>query len=242
MFEIGTSLRQARQHRGLELADVERETRIRAKYLGALEDDRFDVLPGTAYVRGFLRTYAEYLGLDGGIYVDEYNEQHVPAEDELPAIQHEPIGGGSRLRVARPLVGVALAAAAGVVVVWQLGFTTNKAVPQELTTTQVTIQPTATKKPAKSRVAGVTTTARAAGPATLVIRAARGDCWVIVRFGSSAGKVVYERTLAAGGTVRFGLGKPLWVRLGAPSHVGVTVRGEHVATPATGSPQNLTAA
>ena len=51
MFEIGSSLRQARQHRGLELADAERDTRIRAKYLGALEEERFDVLPDFAAER-----------------------------------------------------------------------------------------------------------------------------------------------------------------------------------------------
>ena len=64
MFEIGSSLREARMRRQLELSQIERDTRIRAKYLLALEDDRFEVLPGLAYAKGFLRTYADYLGLD----------------------------------------------------------------------------------------------------------------------------------------------------------------------------------
>jgi cytoskeleton protein RodZ len=50
--------------RGLELTQIEADTCIRARYLRALEDERFELLPGTAYVRGFLRTYARYLGLD----------------------------------------------------------------------------------------------------------------------------------------------------------------------------------
>jgi cytoskeleton protein RodZ len=70
MFEIGSSLRAARMRQGLELSEVERDTRIRAKYLGALEDDRFDVLPGPAYVKWFLRSYADYIGLDGQRLVD----------------------------------------------------------------------------------------------------------------------------------------------------------------------------
>ena len=49
MFEIGSSLRAARKRQELELSQAERDTRIRAKYLGALEDERFDVLPGPAY-------------------------------------------------------------------------------------------------------------------------------------------------------------------------------------------------
>ena len=237
MFEIGSSLRQARQHRGLALADVERKTRVRAKYLGALEDERFDVLPGQAYVRGFLRSYAEFLGLDGNLYVAEYNEKHAEPEDDLPPIAHEPLGHGRRLRVARPLAGALVAAVATVVVVWQLGFTTPEARP--LTTTQVTIQPAATSKPAakpKPKQA-----AAPAKPGVLVVHAARGDCWVAVRFGSATGKKVVVRTLARGGTLRFGLDRKLWVRLGAPWNVDVTVRGKRVAPASASRPVNLVA-
>ncbi len=81
MFEIGSSLRGARMRQGLELSEVERETRIRAKYLGALEDERFDVLPGDAYAKGFLRTYADYLGLDAQRFVDEYKTRFAPEEE-----------------------------------------------------------------------------------------------------------------------------------------------------------------
>ena len=56
MFEIGSSLRDARTRRELELSQIERETRIRSRYLQALEDERFELLPGEAYAKGFLRT------------------------------------------------------------------------------------------------------------------------------------------------------------------------------------------
>ena len=52
MFQLGSSLREARLRRGLDLADVERATRIRSRYLAALEEERFDVLPGEAYAKG----------------------------------------------------------------------------------------------------------------------------------------------------------------------------------------------
>jgi cytoskeletal protein RodZ len=73
MFEIGPSLREARSRRGLSPADVHKATRIRERYLSALEEERWELLPGDAYAKGFLRTYAEFLGLDGQLYVDEYN-------------------------------------------------------------------------------------------------------------------------------------------------------------------------
>src|SRR5688500_6050425 len=61
MFEIGNSLREARLRRELELADAEHGTKIRGKYLRALEDERFELLPSHTYVKGFLRSYAEFL-------------------------------------------------------------------------------------------------------------------------------------------------------------------------------------
>jgi hypothetical protein len=64
MFELGSSLHEARVRRGLELAQVAAETRIRTRYLQALEDERFELLPGSVYAKGFLRAYADYLGLE----------------------------------------------------------------------------------------------------------------------------------------------------------------------------------
>jgi hypothetical protein len=72
VFEIGRTLREARTRLGLDLAEVERRTRIQARFLVALEEERFELLPGDAYARGFLRSYAEALGLDGQLFLDEY--------------------------------------------------------------------------------------------------------------------------------------------------------------------------
>ena len=68
---LGSGLATARLALGLELRDAERDTRIRARYLAALEEEDFDTLPGEAYAAAFLRTYAGYLGLEAESYVDE---------------------------------------------------------------------------------------------------------------------------------------------------------------------------
>lgn len=73
MFELGNNLREARQRRRIDLVAAEQDTKIRSKYLAALETEDFDVLPGPVFVRGFLRTYSRYLGLDPQLFVDEYN-------------------------------------------------------------------------------------------------------------------------------------------------------------------------
>jgi cytoskeletal protein RodZ len=74
---IGETLREARTAAGIQLDDAERTIRIRIRYLDALENEEWDVLPGDAYVRGFLHTYADFLGLDGAALVDEYDRQEV---------------------------------------------------------------------------------------------------------------------------------------------------------------------
>ncbi len=73
MFELGNNLREARQRRRIDLVIAEQDTKIRSKYLAALETEDFDVLPGPVFVRGFLRTYSRYLGLDAQLFIDEYN-------------------------------------------------------------------------------------------------------------------------------------------------------------------------
>ncbi|HEY8639097.1 MAG TPA: helix-turn-helix domain-containing protein, partial [Solirubrobacterales bacterium] len=84
MFEIGISLREARLRQHLELPEVEQATKIRGKYLRALEEEQFEVLPAQTYVKGFLRAYADYLGLDGQLYVAEFNSRYIGGEEETP--------------------------------------------------------------------------------------------------------------------------------------------------------------
>jgi cytoskeletal protein RodZ len=84
MPEIGATLREARQRRKVDLMVVEADTKIRARYLAALEEESFDVLPGPTYVKSFLRTYAEYLGLDAKLLVEEYKQRYErPTPQEL---------------------------------------------------------------------------------------------------------------------------------------------------------------
>src|SRR6266542_6028004 len=76
------SLREARRRQGLELAEVARETLIRERYLAALEEERFELMPARAYAKGFLRVYADFLGLDAQLFVDAFNSRF--PETELP--------------------------------------------------------------------------------------------------------------------------------------------------------------
>jgi cytoskeleton protein RodZ len=81
MADVGTRLRDERERRGIGIDEIEAETRIRAKFLLAIEEGRFDVLPGPAYVRAFVRGYAEQLGLDPQELVAELNTRPDMAAD-----------------------------------------------------------------------------------------------------------------------------------------------------------------
>lgn len=87
-LDIGSTLKQTRQRLGLEIREVEDQTKIRIKYLRALENEEWDVLPAPTYVRGYLCAYADLLELDGEVLADEYRRQF--EETELQSAQ--PIG------------------------------------------------------------------------------------------------------------------------------------------------------
>lgn len=76
MPEIGATLRETRMRERIDIAEVETATKIRAKYLRALENEEWDLLPGPTFVKTFLRTYGDYLGLDSKILVEEYRQRY----------------------------------------------------------------------------------------------------------------------------------------------------------------------
>lgn len=93
--EIGSQLKQAREAKGLSLAQAEEETKIRRKYLAALEQGLVDELPGEVYLKGFLRSYANFLGLDGAGLVEQYkhSQRNLPsaAAEVAPAAAPPPV-------------------------------------------------------------------------------------------------------------------------------------------------------
>jgi cytoskeleton protein RodZ len=232
MFEIGGSLREARLKRGLTPADVQKAIRIRDRYLQALEEERWEVLPGDAYVKGFLRTYADYLGLDGNLYVDEYNNRFAHNE-ELPFVPERFARSGPRLGGAgllRPAVVVGLIAAIVVAVAaWQLtGSSGNDKQGTPPVSTQTTTTDTTPSKPKKKSRKHRHHPAVAL-PSRAMLVASRGDCWLWIRSGGASGPTVYEATLAQGTTLPVDLKHgPVWIDIGNPPSLDVKLGGKLV--------------
>lgn len=229
MFEIGGSLREARLKRDLTPADVQKAIRIRDRYLQALEEERWELLPGDAYVKGFLRTYADYLGLDGNLYVDEYNNRFAHLDEpQLVPQRFERTRAGLGVGFLRPLVAVGvIVAIVAAVAAWQLSGSSGgpKGVhlpPTTTTTPTTTAAHTTPKRTHQKRVA-------VALPSRAVVVASRGNSWLWVRSGSAAGPTVYQGTLLQGKTLPVNLENgPVWIRIGDPPSIDVRLGGRVV--------------
>lgn len=227
MFEIGNSLREARLRQGLEFPEIEHATKVRSKYLRALEDEQFEILPAQTYVKGFLRTYAEYLGLDGQLYVDEYNSRYVGLEEESPlrasvrqpANQHRRFAGGAVLAV---LAGIAVLTA---LVIAAFKFTGGSSTPK------------ATGPAAKHKTKSSGTHKTAARSVSVQIQATHGyGSYLVARVASPGGRQLYAGTLEPGKIQNFRTSK-IWLRIDAPANVIFSVNGTRRALPGKGHPR-----
>jgi cytoskeletal protein RodZ len=213
VFEIGSSLREARVRQHLGFEELEARTKVRAKYLRHLEEERFDQLPGHAYTKGFLQVYADALGLDGRLYVEEYNSRFVGGEEAAaPRTARVPVGPQRRRGSRREsgTVGVALAAillvTALVIAAWRFGGHEDPQVD-------------GVNAPRKT----ATSSAKATQQQVIVtIRAVRGPSFMEVRSGS--GRPLYTGTLEKGQLQRF-TKKSLSLSVARPGNVLVKVNG-----------------
>ena len=207
MFELGTSLREARTRQGLDLPQAELATKIRAKYLRALEEEQFDSLPAETYVRGFLRAYADFLGLDGQLYVDEYDSRFVADASEETVERRRAARprreiGFERRAVVLGLVAIS-ALAALVIVAWKFGGSSPNA--------PSVISPSA--------------------PAPVGLRFSGPGTYIEVRRTSASGSVLYAGTLQAGET-NLVAGSRFWILIRHPEKLRLTLNGKAVSLPA----------
>jgi cytoskeleton protein RodZ len=221
MPPIGETLREARMRQKLDIADVEDRTKIRAKYLRALENEEWALLPGPTFVKTFLRTYAEVVGVDPHLLVEEYRAGHeTPDTTELAPLgpssappRRRTSGGRDRRpppRRSPPGAGLVLGGVAVVVVVFLLllglvgGGKDKKDSGSASTTTQTTAKtsPATTPKPKPKPVAtGVTVKITPADPTYVCLDKGAGTPVLF------EGTLSQPRTFKDAQHVRLNLGK-----------------------------------
>jgi cytoskeleton protein RodZ len=235
VFEIGNSLREARQRQHLELNEIELATKIRARYLRALEEESFDVLPAQTYVKGFLRTYADYLGLDGQLYVDEYNSRYAVGEDEhrepVVARRSSHVRRQHRLERRGVLLGLAAIGALFALVIAAWKFSDSGDTPPIPNLGTNTSTNTSKPKPAAPRTKHRQRAAPKPVRFRLYLSATHGNCWMEIRNWSQNGRPLYTGTLELGQAKLF-RARRLWINFGAPSNLSIALNGKPVAAPA----------
>ena len=202
--------------------EIEQSTKIRGKYLRALEDEQFEVLPAQTYVKGFLRSYADYLGLDGQLYVDEFNSRYVRGELEdeeerpyKPRVVRPGRGGAFQNKAVMITLAAIAALTVFVFAAWMWGGPGNQ-------NPVLPVTPKAKKKAPPKPMAN------------LVAKGVNGGAYVVVYRGSRTGKPVYEGTLESGKGHRF-VGHRLWVYVFAPANLRLKLNGRSRAVPGAGT-------
>jgi cytoskeletal protein RodZ len=230
MADIGTTLRAARIRARIDVSEVEARTKIRAKYLRAIENEEWDLLPGPVYVKSFLRTYGDFLGVDSRLLIDEYKRRYErPADQDLRPIT--PLGRERERKRRRPRLGpvaavvlVLVAVAAALFVVGSLSGTNTT--------------PTTPPTTAASRSTSTTTTHTAKTrahhhrpappkPTTVTLKLVpTSSVYVCVEDGTGK-KLIPGVIYAAGQTIPTETANKLMITLGNPS-VQMKVNGKTV--------------
>jgi cytoskeletal protein RodZ len=240
MADIGTTLREARIRARIDISEVEARTKIRAKYLRAIENEEWDLLPGPVYVKSFLRTYGDFLGVDTRQLVDEYKRRYErPTDQDL-----RPISARSRDRERRrrrprlgPIGAVVLVLVAVVVALYFIGGGLNSESSSTTTPASVAGRSTGTA----GTTHATTTTAhkhkhkpKPPPPTTVTLKLTpTSTVYVCVEDGNGK-RLVPGVTYGAGQSIPTAIGKKLLVTLGNSS-VRMKVNGRTVPV-APGAP------
>jgi cytoskeleton protein RodZ len=212
---IGEALRSAREAQGKSLDEAAFATRIRSSYLEALEQERFGELGGSVYAKGFLRSYAGYLGIDPAPLLEAYRAQERP---EAPLFEHAPraIGGLRTGRRGPNWLGVAIACVSIILLVSLWGLLRPGPDQSDAQPPFVTTPATTAAKPAPA------TTARPAPKDVTVTLRYSGASWTRV---TTDGRVAFEGTPGPSERRTFKARRSLDLVLGYPAGVSLTVNG-----------------
>ncbi|MBP2666443.1 MAG: putative transcriptional regulator [Firmicutes bacterium] len=235
MDTIGNMLYTERRKKGLEIVDAEQATGIRGVYLQALEQGKYEVLPGEVYVKGFIRNYGNYLELDGAHLVQLYSNSQAtgapaPAPVASPTPHNVKSDKSTQRFFSKKALSTVLVAVILILSAWSL-YSWQQAQPQKNNTAQVNTatqaKPTpAASVPASNYAAGATATLPPGISRPVVLSARFSDrCWTSV---IADGKTLYEGIPQNGETLTWEAERQIVVNFGNAGAVELTFNGQPV--------------
>lgn len=225
---IGSDLRRARTRREIELSEVEAATKIRIRFLRAIESEEWDVLPGGVYTRSFIRTYASHLGLDGERLAEDYRREVEGVHTARPEVEPAIVPAAPVRRDRSPRLRLAWLAVPGVVLVGVLAILALPDGGGEDDRAQPAPQPS------RSATDNRTETARQVADGLSVRLAASAEVWVCM-LGADGEALVAGQILEPGAEVGPFVSGSFTVSFGN-GEIEMLVDGEEADIPATSSP------
>ncbi len=232
MPTVGELLRAEREKQSLTVKDIEKATSIRAIYIQAIEDGKYDVLPGEVYLKGFIRNYASFLGLNPQQALEVYRESQTPQPPQAPQTpapssaaamppkvetRREDEGRSSLGRWVIVLVVLVVVAGAA----WAAFNHLNQPPAPQPKPPQVQVQPAPSPAPVP---APQTTPAPAPAARTIVVVAKySADCWTRV---TADGRELYEGIPRVGETFTWNANQTMTIHLGNAAGVDLTYNGQ----------------
>jgi cytoskeleton protein RodZ len=244
--EIGATLRETRMRARIDIGEVEMRTKIRAKYLRAIENEEWDLLPGPVYVKSFLRTYGDYLGLDSRLLVDEYKRRYEFAPDAhsrpLSAVkrdrerERERASRGPRAPAVPSWAIILLVLVAAGVALYVIGRGGGSSAKTTNAVTPISTHTTGLSAPAKPVATQTQTTALVPKRATLKLTPT-APVWMCIE--TPAGTKLIDAVVeSSGASIPTLSGSELLVRLGN-GDVTVTADGKPFALSPSANPIDL---
>jgi len=217
---LGELLRKERERKGLSLKDIENAVNIRVLYLNAIENGEYHIIPGEVYLKGFIRNYANYLGLNGAEIVDLYRKNQTPPPQQvvnetiIPSKQYSP-NTSKFFKNRKMLAGIA----AGFILLGTGWYVLSSGPSNPAVSSSVSSQQSAT---ASAPIAKIDQPA--AQP--IVITAKFSDqCWTLI---TADGKEVYEGIPQNGTTMTWTAKQTLIIKVGNAEAVDLMFNGQNV--------------
>lgn len=242
---IGEALQSAREDQGRSLEDVSRSTRVRTDYLRALEEERFDVFGGDIYAKGFLKTYANDLGIDPQPLLEKFRREVAHDELRASALAGGPVSSRGTRGAPRPWIAWLLVAVIVVAGLGFLGTLGSGRAPQTASDEPLGPPPQPATEPDTGAEATPEPEPEPTEPepepaieGVELLLAFEENCWVDVRIDGTPHET---GTIEAGQTRQYRADQEIVIRFGNPGGVRVELNGENLGPPGQrGVPRTLT--
>ena len=226
MNDLGTILKTEREKKSINLRQVEEDTGIRCSFIKAIEEGKYDVLPGEVYLKGFIRNYGNYLGLDGSKLVQLYNDSVASKNKvETTVIEADLAQSSSNKWLIAALAFCLLITVAGGIFLWK-GNSAVSSEKQSDRTAQTTYSTRNQNNSTRVQVAPGTqnlpqSAVKSNKPVIIVVRFT-DKCWTSV---IADGRIIYEGVPSYGETLVWEADRRITVSFGNAAAAEVTFNG-----------------